>query len=77
MYALRKVITVSWFVFLYILITGHWLFLSTSINIYGVEGNFLLCRFQVNPSWISSPGVFGGFIFFRFGVSEILGSYRL
>ena len=77
-YSLRNVITVSWFVFLQILVTGQRLFLSTATRIYSVEGSFLLCRFPMKSSWISSPGVFGcsNFVFFWFVVFEISHSYR-
>ena len=78
-YSLRNVITVSWFVFLQILVTGQRLFLSAATRIYGVEGSFLLCKFPVKSSWISSPDVLGGsiFVFFlRFVVFGISNFYR-
>ena len=69
MYSLGIVITVSWFVSLQILVTGHRLFLSTATKIYGVEDSFLLCRLPVKSNWISSPGVLVGSIFvFFFGL---------
>ena len=68
MYSLENAITVSWFVFLQILVTGQRLFLSTATRINGVESSFLLCRLPVKSSWISSPGVLGCSIFGFFGL---------
>ena len=53
-----------------LLVTGHRLFLSTAINVYGVENSFL-CRFPVKSSWIPSPGVFcGSSLFLGLGYLE-------
>ena len=77
-YSSRNAITVSWFVFLQILDTGKRLFLWTATRIYGVKGSFLLCRLPLKSSWISSPCVLGGsvFFFFQLVVFGISNSYR-
>ena len=54
MYSLRNGITVSWFVLLHIVVTGHWLFLSTSswISSPGVFGSSILVFFWFEVSEI-------------------------